>query len=59
MREHGFIIAPEARQRMLNDLTLEYYYERRLRCLATLTCGSRGASPDISYAPEIVSGSDP
>jgi hypothetical protein len=27
MREHGFVIAPEARQRMLNDLTLQYYYE--------------------------------
>jgi hypothetical protein len=26
-REHGFVIAPEARQRMLNDLTLQYYYE--------------------------------
>jgi len=27
VREHGFVIAPEARQRMLNDLTLQYYYE--------------------------------
>ena len=27
MLEHGFVIAPEARQRMLNDLTLQYYYE--------------------------------
>ena len=26
-REYGFVIAPEARQRMLNDLTLQYYYE--------------------------------
>ena len=26
-RERGIIIAPEARQRMLNDLTLRYYYE--------------------------------
>ena len=26
-REHGIVIAPEARQRMLNDLTLQYYYE--------------------------------
>jgi hypothetical protein len=27
VREHGFVIAPEARQRMLDDLTLQYYYE--------------------------------
>jgi hypothetical protein len=26
-QEHGFVMAPEARQRMLNDLTLQYYYE--------------------------------
>jgi hypothetical protein len=26
-REHGFVIAPEARRRMLNDLTLQYYHE--------------------------------
>jgi hypothetical protein len=24
-REHGFVIASEARERMLNDLTLRYY----------------------------------
>src|ERR1700722_9246480 len=27
LRDHGIAIAPEARQRMLNDLTLQYYYE--------------------------------
>ena len=27
VREYGIVIAPEARQRMLNDLTLQYYYE--------------------------------
>lgn len=27
LREQGVVIAPEARQRMLNDLTLQYYYE--------------------------------
>jgi hypothetical protein len=27
LREHGTAIAPEARQRMLDDLTLQYYYE--------------------------------
>jgi hypothetical protein len=27
LREHGIVVAPEARQRMLNDLTLQYYYE--------------------------------
>jgi hypothetical protein len=26
-REHGIVIAPEARQRMRDDLTLQYYYE--------------------------------
>jgi hypothetical protein len=26
-RENGIVIAPEARQRMLDDLTLQYYYE--------------------------------
>ena len=26
-REHGVGIAPEARRRMLDDLTLQYYYE--------------------------------
>ena len=32
-REHGFVIAPEARQRMLNDLTLQSCYERA--CVAS------------------------
>jgi len=27
VREHGFSIAPEARQRMLEDWTLNYYYD--------------------------------
>ena len=27
LRDHGIVDAPEARQRMLNDLTLQYYYE--------------------------------
>jgi hypothetical protein len=27
VREHGLVIAPEARQRMLDDFTLQYYYE--------------------------------
>jgi len=27
LREQSIMIAPEARQRMLNDLTLQYYYE--------------------------------
>ena len=27
VREHGFSIAPEARQRMLDDWTLNYYYD--------------------------------
>ena len=27
VREHGFVVAPEARQRMLDDFTLQYYYE--------------------------------
>jgi len=26
-REHGFIIAPEARKRMRDDWTLQYYYD--------------------------------
>jgi hypothetical protein len=26
-REHGIVLAPEARRRMLDDLTLQYYYE--------------------------------
>ena len=26
-RKHGFVIAREARPRMLNDLTLQYYHE--------------------------------
>ncbi len=26
-REHGFMVAPEARQRMLSDLTLRHYYD--------------------------------
>ena len=27
MREHGFVIAPEARQRIIDECTLHYYYE--------------------------------
>jgi hypothetical protein len=27
VREHGFSIAPEARRRMLDDWTLNYYYD--------------------------------
>jgi hypothetical protein len=27
LRDHGIVVAPEGRQRMLNDLTLQYYYE--------------------------------
>ena len=26
-REHGIVISPEARRRMLDDLTIQYYYE--------------------------------
>jgi hypothetical protein len=27
LRDHGIVVAPEGRQRMLNDLTLQYSYE--------------------------------
>jgi hypothetical protein len=27
LRDHGIVVAPEARQRMLNNSTLQYYYE--------------------------------
>ena len=27
LREHGFVITQEARQRMIDDFTLHYYYE--------------------------------
>jgi hypothetical protein len=27
MREHGFVFSAEARQRMINECTLHYYYE--------------------------------
>jgi hypothetical protein len=27
LRDHGIVVAPEGRQRMLIDLTLQYYYE--------------------------------
>ena len=41
-REHGFVIAPEARQRMLDDLTLQYYYEGAYVASRHTPLGSRG-----------------
>jgi hypothetical protein len=59
-REHGIVIAPEARQRMLDDWTLNYYYDgayvasrRTSQGVEILAVGPEEASQYIkSHPPE-------